>query len=51
MHPYLRYALRYVHSRFVTGRPIILTHALTYRCKIRDTLNTPPITCLKIGKE
>ncbi|MCX6649440.1 MAG: radical SAM protein [Candidatus Bathyarchaeota archaeon] len=46
MHPYLRYALRYIHSRFVTGRPIILTHALTHRCnsrcKICDIWRSPP---------
>lgn len=46
MHPYLRYALRYVHSRFVTGRPIILTHALTHRCNSRcricDIWRSPP---------
>jgi len=46
MHPYLRYALRYIHSRFVTGRPIILTHALTHRCNSRcricDIWRSPP---------
>ena len=35
MHPYLCYALRYIYSRFVTGRPIILTHAITHRCNSR----------------
>ena len=46
MHIYLLYALRYVHSRFVTGRPIILTHALTHRCNSRcricDIWRSPP---------
>ncbi len=46
MHPYLRYALRYVYSRFVSGRPIILTHSLTHRCNSRcricDVWRSPP---------
>jgi len=46
MHPYIAYALRYVYSRFVTGAPIILTHALTHRCNSRcricDIWRSPP---------